>query len=118
MQRGQVMSVTGTHEVSIVWGTDKAPDYIVVVENQPWTIDGRGWGDRLYTDQHEYTYDSYILMVPTGIRVPEVPTRTGYVFLGLYSSDIGGVQYTNAAGYGIRPVISDMTLYALWQEAE
>ena len=106
------------HTVTINWNYQgKQDDLITVYENQPWTISGYSWGDNLYA-QSDYTYENYIVSIPSSnVSAPSVPTRNGYVFMGLYSSEVGGIQYTNGAGYGLRKIVSDITLYALWQEA-
>ena len=106
-----------SHSVTIDWGYSGKRDTITVYENQPWTVNGYSWGHNLYA-QYDYTYESFIVSIPSSnISTPTIPDRSGYVFMGLYSSEVGGIQYTNGAGYGLRKINTNMTLYALWEEA-
>ena len=45
-----------------------------------------------------------------------IPTKSGYTFLGYYTTPSGGTQYYNSTGYMIRPCdfTSNPTLYAHW----
>lgn len=41
--------------------------------------------------------------------------KSGYRFVGLYSSPEGGTRFANASGCGIRDIKSSMTLYAVYE---
>lgn len=41
-------------------------------------------------------------------------SKSGYEFAGLSKSPMGGIMYTNSAGYSIKTIHSDIELYAVW----
>lgn len=109
------------HEVTVVWDNGMSNSRFTVYDNQPWTLNGSVGGNSLYADSSR-TESGVIRDYQTGIENQlytlniHIPSKTDCRFQGLYSSPEGGVQYTNASGYGIRSIVSDMTLYAIWAE--
>ena len=57
---------------------------------------------------------TYFIATVNGYTVVPVPSRTGYTFLGWYTSKV--VTPTNGAFTDLTPVFSDLTLYAVWHK--
>lgn len=100
-----------THTVTIY--TDNGSHFeIRVREDQHWTVDGS-----LNSSGVPYEYDEYV-GTPDGdtnyVRESGL-FKSGKRFLGLYTSPDGGTCFANGAGYGIKDVTGDMTLYAVYE---
>lgn len=62
-----------------------------------------GAGD--YTIQYTDDKGAHTITVTDGMpySLDEVPTRTGYDFMGLYDREVGGTQYVSASGSSLAP---------------
>lgn len=60
--------------------------------------------DKVYTVRYAYE-NEYAIEVRLGelYEMPEIPVKDGYVFDGLYDSEIDGIKYVNADGRSVRP---------------
>ncbi len=70
--------------------------------------------DKVYTVR--YAYDNeYVIEVRLDdvYEIPEIPVKDGYVFDGLYDSEVDGTKYVNADGRSVRPFLDakDIVLF-------
>ncbi|MBO7215287.1 MAG: hypothetical protein J6V66_07355, partial [Clostridia bacterium] len=101
-----------THKVTIHWNNanaDEADDFDVyyIREDLNWTINGiAGWG-----------YDLFEVENPGSITLPSKVQKDGWVFKGLFKTQLGGDMYVTASGYSLITIDKDIHLYALYEEA-
>ncbi len=98
-----------THTVTIYWDESNVPSILEVREDINWNINGCNEVQKLYgsLEQNE-----------TVTELPERSYRQNMIFVGLFTTPDGGTQYVNTAGYSLRSVTSDLTLYAVWRVME
>ena len=103
-----------THTVTICWDEDgNDSDTYYVREDLNWALDNYSLSNSRNTSTslfYEKNYDT--------IELPYKTQRSGKVFLGLFSSPHGIEQYVDRNGYSLRNVKSDITLYAIWADAQ
>ena len=92
--------------VHVHWENGDPDGYLTVRRDLAWTLeDGRKWAN-LHVTNGAYDAD---------IEAPEIPTRAGYRFLGLYTSPAGGSMVVSPGGYSVLTLTGDIELYAMWE---
>ena len=75
-----------------------------------------------YTIQYTDDAGTHSIKVKDGdpFALEVVPTRTGYDFMGLYDSEVGGTQYVSASGSSLAPFTDkkNMVLFPQWKAKE
>lgn len=120
-----------THTVTVHWGEGTADTVFTVREDLNWDINGIAMAiGNNGKDEMPHYYPEFIEDGGTSadpdvttfsarhalkIELPSGAERDGYIFLGLFTEADGGECYVNGAGYSLRTVTGDITLYAHWQ---
>ena len=75
-----------------------------------------------YTIQYTDDAGTHSIKVKDGdpFALEVIPTRTGYDFMGLYDSEVGGTQYVSANGQSLAPYTDkkNMVLFPQWKAKE
>ena len=75
-----------------------------------------------YTIQYTDDAGTHSIKVKDGdpFALEVIPTRTGYDFMGLYDSEVGGTQYVSASGSSLAPFTDkkNMVLFPQWKAKE
>ena len=103
-----------THQVTVYWDAEcTVSDVFSVREDLNWTLDAVTVENQ-YSDQYLEPYSEQEQYAPP--ELPKEAYRTGYRFLGLFSSPYGVEQYVDSNGYSLKSVTSNITLYACWEK--
>lgn len=92
--------------VHVHWENGEQDSYLTVRRDLEWSLaDGCKWASPHATNG---AYDR-------DIPAPEIPTKAGYRFLGLYTSPSGGSMVVSPGGYSVLTLSGDIELYAVWE---